>query len=62
MAARLLLHRAYGHASHSRRATQRCVRLMPRTYNCATMNLSSLTAISPLDGRYAAKPSALRPI
>ena len=35
---------------------------MRRTYNCATMNLSSLTAISPLDGRYAAKLSALRPI
>ena len=35
---------------------------MQRTYNCATMNLSSLTAISPLDGRYAAKLSALRPI
>ncbi len=26
------------------------------------MSLSSLTALSPLDGRYAAKLSALRPI
>ena len=36
--------------------------MLQRTYNWATMNLSSLTAISPLDGRYAAKLSALRPI
>lgn len=50
------------HAGRGRRATQRGVRLIQRTYNCATMNLSSLTAISPLDGRYAAKLSALRPI
>ena len=52
----------YQHPGHGSRATQHRVRLMPRTYNCTTMNLSSLTAISPLDGRYAAKLSALRPI
>jgi len=43
-------------------ATQQRMRLLAHTYNCATMNLSTLTAISPLDGRYAAKLSALRPI
>ncbi len=42
--------------------TRHASRFMWRPYNCATMNLSSLTAISPLDGRYAAKLSALRPI